>query len=216
MVKAHVRTALWWLIGALVLFVGGMIALRSTDAFTMGSSSGYLKAVGRIGREPWFQTGFFLHVITASPVLLIGWLQLSPRLRTAAPRWHRNLGKAYVLLVLVAAAPGGLVLAFGAAGGLAGKLCFWSMSLLWFLFTLRAWLRVRKGDYAGHEADMLRSYALAFGAVALRLWMFVIGGLLGWRTPEAYAFCAWMSWVPNLLAAELWMRWKGNSFRIIA
>lgn len=51
---------------------------------------------------------------------------------------------------------------------------------------------------------MQRSYALSFAAITLRLWMFLIGGVLEWRTPGAYALCAWLCWVPNLVLLELW------------
>jgi uncharacterized membrane protein len=196
----------WWLLLPCIILVGGWISLRNAHAFTFATDRGYLNAVGGIGRETWFRFGFFLHVFGAVPVVLIGWTQFSSTLLRDYRAWHRGLGKAYVLLVLLAAAPGGFLIGLGAAGGLAGKSCFVVMSLLWAWFTGRAWWRIHKrGDIAGHRADMRRSYALTFAAITLRIWMYLIGGLLEWHTPAAYALCAWLCWVPNLLLVELWL-----------
>ena len=83
------------------------------------------------------------------------------------------------------------------------------MSLLWAFYTGRAWYRIHKRrDIAGHQADMRRSYALTFAAITLRIWMYLIGGLLAWRTPAAYALCAWLCWVPNLVFVEVFLNRK--------
>lgn len=198
---------LWWAILPLTLLVVAGILLHNADAYALRSDPGYLTHVGPIARQGWFRLGFYLHIFTAVPVVLIGWLQFSSALRQRRPTWHRNIGKAYVLLTLFAAAPGGFILALGAAGGLPGKASFIAMSILWFATTLRAWRRILRGDIPGHQRDMQRSYALSFAAITLRLWTFLIGGLIGWHTPEAYALCAWLCWVPNLGAIELWRRW---------
>lgn len=200
----------WWLLLPITAIIAVWIALRSLDAFALRTDTGYLTTVGGIGHAAWFRAGFFLHVFTAIPVVLLGWGQFSTWLQQKHARWHRGIGKLYVGLVLFGAAPGGLVLAMGAAGGWWGKVCFVIMSLLWGFFTLRAWLRIRKHNIQGHQADMQRSYALSFAAISLRIWMFLIGGVLAWRTPEAYALCAWLCWVPNLVLLEIWRRMKNE------
>jgi uncharacterized membrane protein len=196
----------WWLLLPFTAVIAVWIAIGNLDAFALCTDTGYLTHVGAIGHTWWFRAGFFLHVFSAIPVVLIGWGQFSTWLQRRHAAWHRVIGKIYVGLVLFAAAPGGFILAMGAAGGMLGKVCFVLMSLLWFGFTLRAYLRIRKRDIAGHQRDMRRSYALSFAAITLRIWMFIIGGLLEWRTPGGYVFCAWLCWVPNLLLLEIWHR----------
>lgn len=199
----------WWALLPCILLVGGWISLRNAHAFRFATDEGYLTTVGSIGRDAWFRFGFFLHVFGAVPVVFIGWLQFSDGLLRDYRAWHRGLGKVYVGLVLLAAAPGGFLIGLGAAGGLAGKACFVVMSLLWAFYTGRAWYRIHKRrDIAGHQADMRRSYALTFAAITLRIWMYLIGGLLAWRTPAAYALCAWLCWVPNLLFVEVFLNRK--------
>jgi hypothetical protein len=52
---------------------------------------------------------------------------------------------------------------------------------------------------------MLRSYALVFAAVTLRIELPLLVMAFGEFTP-AYQAVAWVSWVPNLLWAEWYVR----------
>ena len=61
--------------------------------------------------------GFYAHIATAPLALLCGTLQISVSLRRRWPRWHQRLGKAYVILVLGFAAPGGAIMSMRALGG---------------------------------------------------------------------------------------------------
>ena len=203
----HSGKIIWWAILPIMVVIATWITLRNLDAFQLRTDTGYLSTVGQVGQAGWFRFGFFLHVFTAVPVIFLGWPQFSNWLQTQKPRLHRGMGKTYVALVLFGAAPGGFILALGAAGGWAGKACFVVMSALWFFFTLRAWLRIRRREVRGHQMDMQRSYALSFAAITLRIWMYAIGGLLEWRTPGAYALSAFLCWVPNIVLLEAWRKW---------
>lgn len=57
-------------------------------------------------------------------------------------------------------------------------------------------------DFQAHRKWMARSFALTFGAVTLRIYLpsFLAMGL---PFDKAYPLVAWVSWVPNLLAVEL-------------
>ena len=56
---------------------------------------------------------------------------------------------------------------------------------------------------------MLRSYALVFAAVTLRIELPLLTMGFGDFTP-AYQVVAWLSWVPNALWAEWYIRRSGN------
>jgi hypothetical protein len=52
---------------------------------------------------------------------------------------------------------------------------------------------------------MLRSFALTFSAVSLRVYVFILGSTASWHglTPvHQYITVSWMGWVGNLLIAE--------------
>ncbi len=76
------------------------------------------------------------------------------------------------------------------------------LALLWLTTTAVAWRRIVRRDIRGHRAWMVRSFALSFAAVTLRL---ALPGLMaaGLDLNVAYPMVAWLCWVPNLAAAEV-------------
>jgi Predicted membrane protein (DUF2306) len=58
------------------------------------------------------------------------------------------------------------------------------------------------GDYVNHQRWMTRSFALAFAAVMLRIYL--PGSLAaGVDYYDAYPVIAWVCWVPNLIVAQV-------------
>jgi hypothetical protein len=53
---------------------------------------------------------------------------------------------------------------------------------------------------------MIRSYALTFAAVTLRIWLPLFQNGFGMEFISAYVIIAWLCWVPNLLWAEWYVR----------
>ena len=81
---------------------------------------------------------------------------------------------------------------------------FLLQNTLWVTFTLSAWLLIRNRKIDEHIRMMRRSYALAFAAVTLRfyIWLFtVFGNGVGFE--NNYLIIAFLSWVPNLIIAEI-------------
>ena len=56
-----------------------------------------------------------------------------------------------------------------------------------------------------HRRWMIRSFAMTFAAVTLRLYL-PIAPILGYDFVDGYRLTAWSSWIPNLIVAELWLR----------
>ena len=52
---------------------------------------------------------------------------------------------------------------------------------------------------------MIRSFALTFAAVTLRLYL-PFPPMMGFTFVEGYRVIAWLAWVPNLALAELYLR----------
>ncbi len=144
-----------------------------------------------------------MHVIGGGLVLLIGGFQFSSRLRRAAPSLHRNLGRAYLLLVATGGI-GALLLAPHADGGLVGRFGFFLLGVLWLFSGLQAYLAIRRRDIEAHRAWMLRNFSMTFGAVTLRLYLGLFAAA-GVPFEEAYPVVAWLAWVPNLIIVEWFM-----------
>jgi uncharacterized membrane protein len=117
---------------------------------------------------------------------------------------HRWTGRIYLLAVLVGSIAG-LYMAATAFGGLATRIGFGMLGALWLTTGAMAYLRIRQGNVQVHREWMIRNYALTFSAVTLRVWLPLLVAL-GYKFPHAYATVAWLSWIPNLLVAELIIR----------
>ncbi|MCA8908363.1 MAG: DUF2306 domain-containing protein [Rhodospirillaceae bacterium] len=147
---------------------------------------------------------FVAHTTAGGLALLLTPVQLLPWLRRRHPRAHRWIGRAYVAACMVGGLAG-LRIAFGTAYGPVAAAGFAALALAWLATTLRGFLAARAGDIARHRAWMLRSAALTFAAVTLRLEMIVLVELrLDFSV--GYPAIAWLSWLPNLAFAEAWLR----------
>lgn len=152
-------------------------------------------------------TSLELHVAGGGLALLIGpFLIVGPRARRGR---HRILGRLYAVAVLLGGI-GGLSLARFSYGGWVSHLGFAALGVAWIGATSAAWLRIRRGDVAGHRAWMTRSFLLTLAAVTLRIEL-PVAGLLGIPFQDSYAVVSWMCWVPNLVLAEVIVRRSGWS-----
>jgi len=140
------------------------------------------------------------HVVGGMLALLLGPIQFVPAIRRRWPRIHRWIGRGYLGGIALGGVAG-LWMAQLAYGGPVAQLGFTGLALAWLTASATALLRIRAGDVAGHRAWMIRSFALTFAAVTLRLWLPLLA-VVGVAFEPGYAAVAWLSWVPNLLVAE--------------
>jgi uncharacterized membrane protein len=191
----------WWVAAPLALFV-------------VGYSLRYV-IVGEAAYVPELRASFKArplainaHTLFGPIALTLGLIQLLPAMRRAA-RWkaHRIIGRVYGVAAIILACAG-LYLAAYSAGGMITHIGFGLLALGVLVTVSRGYWSIRRRDVIAHREWMLRSYALIFGAVTLRLWLPLLiiahqGDFLA-----AYRWVAWVSWVPNLLWAE-WIIRRG-------
>lgn len=146
---------------------------------------------------------FYAHIFGAATILIAGFLQFSKTVYNNR-KLHRTLGKIYVFGILFFAAPGAYVMTFFIHRGTGVFISFLVQNTLWVTFTLLAFIYIKGRKIDQHIMMMRRSYALAFAAVMLRfyLWILTISGH-GVAFENNYMIIAFSSWVPNLLVAEL-------------
>lgn len=144
------------------------------------------------------------HFAGSALALAAGAFQLSPWLRAHLVGAHRWLGRLYVLGVALGGLSG-LLLALHSSGGAAAQLGFGLLAVYWLGITFVAYYRIRRGDVGAHRRWMIRSFALTFGAVTLRIYLPAsqVGGI---PFEVAYPAISWLAWVPNLVVAELFIR----------
>lgn len=166
-------------------------------------SGGLLSAKPKALLEnPIWQLGFYLHILLGGVALLTGWPQFIEQWRKKYLNVHRLLGRIYIISVFISGGAG-LYIALYATGGISSILGFFTLAVLWLLFTIMAYITIKQKKIKFHQAWMIRSFALTLAAVTLRLWLplFLFGFKMDFMV--AYPIIAWLSWMPNLLVAEL-------------
>ena len=149
---------------------------------------------------PWLP----IHAGSAATALLVGAFQFLPGVRARAPRLHRYAGRIYVLACTLGGISG-LMLALGATAGPIATAGFGTLGIAWLFATLQGWRLAMALRFAEHRAWMIRSWALTFAAVTLRLYLPMVP-LFDVSFMEGYRAIAFLCWVPNLIAAELYLR----------
>jgi len=150
------------------------------------------------------QIAFYAHILLAPVALALTPFQLWRSLRMRRPTLHRWTGRTYGVMVLLAGA-GGLVMAMGTRAGSGAAWGFGLLAVVWVGTTGWGILQARAGHIAAHRRWMIRSVALSFSAVTLRLYL-LIPIATGIDQAMAYQVIAWACWVPNLIVAEWLMR----------
>jgi uncharacterized membrane protein len=153
-------------------------------------------------RKPWLP----IHAALAATALLVGPFQFLPRFRARAPKVHRTVGKIYIAACLLSA-PAGLILATHSAAGPIAQWGFGVLSVLWFGATARAFWLATQGRIAEHRRWMIRSFAMTFAAVTLRLYLPIPPMFLHMSFDDGYRAISWFSWTSNLLVAEIFLSW---------
>lgn len=187
-----------------------MIGFYPVMYFFVGKNFGLLstKANDLLNSITW-NAGFYIHIISGGLALLIGWLQFNDNLRTRNAKFHKTIGKVYLISVLMSAVAA-FCIAFYATGGIIASLGFISLALIWFFSTMDAYLSIRNGKVHRHQKMMIYSYAACFAAVTLRIWLPLLNAYYGDFT-TAYRIVAWVCWVPNILVAFIIINKKFNT-----
>jgi uncharacterized membrane protein len=158
-----------------------------------------------IGKNLMLRPWIFVHAGMASTALILGPFQFIARLRARAPKIHRWMGRTYVVACLLGAVSG-LFLATGTNAGPIAQAGFGLLAVCWFVANVQAWRMALAGRYAEHRRWMVRSFAMTFAAVTLRLYL-PIAPVMGYAFMPAYVAISWLCWVPNLMVAELYLNW---------
>lgn len=150
----------------------------------------------------WYKYAFYVHVIFAILALPAGFTQFNKNLLRLYPRFHKAFGYLYVGVILIFAAPSGVMIGMEANGGLVAQVAFTLLGILWFYYTLQAVLKAKHGDFNAHKNFMIRSFALTCSALTLRYWKVILVYFFQPNPMDLYQLIAWLGWIPNLLLAE--------------
>lgn len=156
--------------------------------------------------QPVAPLALYAHILFGPLAMALAPFQLWGGLRRARPRLHRVLGYVCALSILLAGL-GTLAFLPWFLGSLWAATGFALLALAWIAVTARAVWLARARRLAEHRDWMLRSVALTFAGVTLRLIMPVLIAQ-GWSVPETFDVTGWACWIPNLIVMEIWLRRK--------
>lgn len=154
-----------------------------------------------VEQRPEYLYFFYTHVYASIFVLLSGFLAIV-RKDFRLKNFHKNMGKIYILLILLLAAPSGIYMGFFANGGLFSQISFVVLGFLWWFSTFKAYQLARHKRFKEHKEWMWRSFAFTLSAITLRMWKVIIVYLFHPNPMDVYQVIAWLGWIPNILFIE--------------
>lgn len=161
-----------------------------------------------------------IHVPCAATAMLLGGLQLVPRIR-ANRRRHRLIGRTFLGFGTVAFVCTAIPLAITTPDGNLTRFGVLIPALLWPVLAVIGWRAIRTGDVVRHREWMVRLYAVTFFALTARM---VTPLLLLAQAPvmqsrydgdvqaavtASIPYGQWLGWIVNLVIAQLVIRrWR--------
>ena len=153
------------------------------------------------------------HLAMGGIILVLGPIQFIDRIRNAAPRIHRYIGRVYVVTCGVAGVGGlGFILSKGTIGGRMMDAGFGLYGVLMVVAAVETWRHAVARRFDTHRAWAIRLFALAIASWLYRMeygFWFIAVGKTG-HTPDfrgvfdvlmVFAF-----YVPTLIVAEIYLR----------
>lgn len=163
-----------------------------------------------IGPTFWNKQFWFVsHLVTAVIPLVTGPFQFWTWFRKHHIKWHRLLGKVYVIGCIL----GGLSALYLSAtqpytGSVVPAL---TLALLWLFMTSAAWITIKRKNVQAHRLFMIRSYTLTLSFVFLRILSDLVykHNFLSFIENQDVrdATYEWMSFVIPLLVVEFFISW---------
>jgi uncharacterized membrane protein YozB (DUF420 family) len=163
-----------------------------------------------------------VHVPAAATAMLLGALQLVPRIRANRHR-HRIIGRTFLGVGTVAFVLTGVPLAVTTPDGSLTRYGVLIPALLWPALAVTGWRAIRSGDVVRHREWMVRLYAVTFFAITTRLLVPLMllvqvpvmqsryDGDVAAAVEATIPYGQWLGWILNLLIAELVIRrWRAR------
>lgn len=151
----------------------------------------------RLFQLPW--VFLYMHTVPGAIALILAPFQL---LKHKPNKAHKLRGYVYVLVVTLSAF-GGAYIAMDAYGGLPSTIALTLLAFLWLATTYTGVYKAVCKEFHAHRIWMIRSTALTFAAITLRL----ISPLLYefYDLYHAQQIIYWSCWMINLFVAECYI-----------
>lgn len=187
----------------IILFFTILMLKITIPYFKNDFENGFILSKQAIQHLTIWRLAFYIHISTSILPLFFGVFQFIANFRITYPKLHRIFGYFYIGTILFFSAPSGLVMAIYANGGIVAKISFCILSLLWWIFSFISLKNAKNLKFSQHQQYAIRSYALTLSAISLRILVLVLPHFFILHASQMYSLIAWLSWIPNLIIAEL-------------
>jgi hypothetical protein len=202
----------YYLLVSVILYTSWLMLLLSLPYTSFDPYVDFLITKQLVYHIRHWRISFYVHVFTSIFVLVTGLFQFSRYFLKIYPGLHRRSGIIYTLIILAFSGPSGLIMGFYANGGTPARISFVLLASLWLFTTFMGWRYALQRKWQLHVAMMTRSYALTLSAISLRCYAYLIGTFhIPLHPVAAYITISWLSWILNLLIAEIIIR-RGFSY----
>lgn len=152
-----------------------------------------------------------VHILPGLLFMGLGPLQFSATFRARHLKWHRRLGRVYLICSLVIGLSALVMsLAMPAIGGV-NQAAATTLFALLFLFSLgKAYWHILHRHIAQHREWMIRAFAIGLAVATIRpiVGLFFATSRFSGLTPhEFFGIAFWIGFVLHLIAAEVWIQW---------
>ncbi len=93
-------------------------------------------------------------------------------------------------------------------GGFYSQISFCLLAILWFYFTLMAFIKIKQKNFDSHKNFMILSYALTLSAITLRLFKWIIVNTIALPPMDTYKIVVWLGWLFNLVIGLLIIKYN--------
>lgn len=193
----------------IALIISLLIILKSIAYLNPDFNKGFL--INKKHLFNYYKIALYTHIFSAPIAILSGLFQFT----FYKSKHHKKIGSVYIFFTLFLAAPSAFFMSFYAIGGFISIINFLLLSILWFYYTYKALLFIKKGLITKHVQFIIGSFILTNSAVLLRIFLFTNNQFEFLNTTNGYIICSILSWLPLLLTYELFLKKKlVNSFLI--
>jgi uncharacterized membrane protein len=150
-----------------------------------------------------------IHILPALLFIAIGPFQFNKNIRNKYPKWHRRMGRVFLLCGVIIGITGFVMSIVMPAIGGVNQAASTVMFSLFFLYALyKAFGHIRKGNSILHREWMTRAYAIGLAVATIRPIIgvfFATSRFTGLTPHEFFGTGFWIGFVLHLIIAEAWI-----------
>jgi uncharacterized membrane protein len=150
-----------------------------------------------------------IHILPALLFIAIGPFQFNKNIRNKYPKWHRRMGRVFLICGMIIGITGFVMSIVMPAIGGVNQAASTVMFSVFFLYALyKAFRHIRNGNSILHCEWMIRAYAIGLAVATIRpivAVFFATSRFTGLTPYEFFGTGFWIGFVLHLIIAEAWI-----------